>query len=422
MSGRLAIATANAQLGQRRPRKLPVHLDLRKMPRAPTTNQCRWGRVGSSHHELHGWRGLVGHYRLVASAHPTIGRMTSVLPLSLERLPAAARQWYATLPEKKVVDADALLRSAVAELPAQYAGNWESAAPTADSSRWTNHRNRVALGVAYHWWRWWDDTSDLEQVIQRVRSGHLAYGRVKVDVLSEIVLTECCCQGDNDAAAYFMQHFDPLIRATARRVGGPRAEQEIQDFAAQLFLPREQKPARLALFAGFTPLEAWLRQVVRNEWLARLRKEQSSHVSDSFVPEHASVIPGPDELAEGQECVKILREAFAEVVGELSIDDSVLLRMILIDGVPQQQVAKVLGVHKSTITRHRQRACEQLLAALKRRLSDNNQGRNLRACMRWLSEASSELKRNLGMSVAGLLETMVESSAGEEGKDRDDET
>lgn len=244
--------------------------------------------------------------------------------------------------------------------------------------------NRLADAAGYHWWRFCQDRFvPLRQVIGNVQNGTLAYGRYPTDVFAEVALVEGVCQQQPGSNELFIANYSDAIRAAAFGAGGLRAQQDLEGFEADLMLPRNQRPPRLSTFGGLTPLKFWLSRVVRNEWNNRAR-------ATPLPPRDAGEAgPSPEDSAVEHECLAVFRPLLQSATATLKKREELLLRMVLMDGVPNQEVARLWGVHTSTVTRARQRACRKLADRFWKNAQALGRQAAYRDCVQWISTAPS---------------------------------
>ena len=331
-------------------------------------------------------------------------------------LTEAMGDWLASIADRLDRPVADLLQHRARSLAGVYLAEWGEPVVPLDGPREDRFVDRVAGALAFHWWRFGRlRFRPLDEVVHLVQSGRFAHGRVQGDVLREVVLAEAFCQGHPVAAARFLAEYVPVIAAAARSVGGRRAVEEFQGFEAELILPRDGRPAKLALYSGHTPLRLWLRQVVRNEWMTRARRRTLQPFEGEF--ERVQQAPPSGERIEEHECLDILQPMFEEAVAALTGDQAVVLRMTLLDDVPQKDIARLWNVHKSTISRLQQCACRTLADRFDQLAIARVQQTDAADCLRWLLNASWEGRQFLGESLFRSLQRVeasepVESRAG----------
>lgn len=252
-----------------------------------------------------------------------------------------------------------------------------------------------------------DETIEFDALIRRLEAGQLAYGQVQANVLEEVCLAQALENGENEAAKTFEEEYMPVVRGIASRAGGAAAVDATENFAAELILPRADRPSRLSTFHGRTPLSSWLRVVILNDWVSRKRKRQPINVE---LPEAVVPVVDNNELDQ-QECEHLLRPIFRSAVAAISQQDRLLLKMLILDGVSQQQLAKCFSVHSGTLGRRRQQAAGAILNHVRKASALVPQPRLAADCMQLLlCEGSDQLKCQLGDLLAQAVQAPAQRS------------
>lgn len=310
-----------------------------------------------------------------------------------------ARRWLAGLKPSLGRDPFDAVHDAALDLAHEYTAQWDAHPDSNGPQGLARYTVRIARALEYHWWRYSQKHyRPLEIVLDRVRAGNLAFGRFATDVLREVTLAEGVCQHDARATERFLSEFSRVISNAAVRAGGMRAKQELEGFEAELMIPRDKRPPRLSQYAGHTPLKYWLDRVVWNQWRCRLRAHREHALTrDGEARDHE---PAPAVPLEEYECLSVLQPVFEDSTRILSAEEALLLKMVLLDGVPQQHLAQLWGVHKSTITRTRRRACQKLNDEFWARARRLGQQTDYEECVQWISEASQQMWLTLANSLA----------------------
>jgi DNA-directed RNA polymerase specialized sigma24 family protein len=207
------------------------------------------------------------------------------------------------------------------------------------------HRTPLAEGVLglyatrlwrcmeYHWKRLSElQTIAFAQLAARLEAGDLGYERSSANVLLEITLAHALESRNQEAAMMFETEYIPFVTSIARRLGGQRAVNVFDNFTAELILPRADSSPRIAGYHGRTSLRSWLRAVVANLWVSRQRKREAITMNVLPEPEAADSTATLDH----RPCVQLLRPLFRQAVGRLEAEDRLLIKMLLIDEVPQK--------------------------------------------------------------------------------------
>ena len=309
-------------------------------------------------------------------------------------------RWVVSLPKRHCSDPVGRIRAWSKLLVHHYAREWHAVPDRNGPEGVAKYESRLANVLRYHWWRHCEDGfKPLSCIIEKIQDGELAYGRFHSDILREISLVEGVCQMDQAATEQFLDEFSGDIATAARRAGGVRAQQDLEGFEAELMIPQDDNtPPKLALFAGHTPLRNWLKRVVYNQWCSRLRRQRKLQVNVKL--HDLNSIQGPCESAEAFECLNVLKPVFEQSAEVLDPDSALMLRMNLLDGVPRQQLARLWGVHKSTITRTCQRNCRQIADRFWQLVENYGRQEEYEDCIHWISTVSPQTWSMLGNYLA----------------------
>jgi hypothetical protein len=234
------------------------------------------------------------------------------------------------------------------------------------------------------------------RIIERLESGDLGGIKVRANLLRDVVLAQALQLGEGRAAGVFEVEYMPVVRSMARRVGGERAVDAVENFGAELMMPREGREPRIATYQGRTALAHWLGPVVANVCRTELRRRKPD-VPLVFEPDgRESPMVRLQPVVELDPCEDLLRPIFLAVGQQLDPEDRLLLQMLMLDGVPQKDLARSLGLNSGTITRRRQRASESILVSTRRLAAQCQQPRQAEDCLGLvLAGDDAELRRGL---------------------------
>lgn len=165
-------------------------------------------------------------------------------------------------------------------------------------------------------------------------------------------------QGDHEAFAVVVRHYDPVLRRLAYRVlGSPeRMDDALQEAYVKAFraLPR---------FRGHSQLVTWLHRIVFNACLDELRRTDDEVVPLDDAPEtlagtadHADVVAG--------------RERLEQALAALAPHDRAAVMLVDAQGFDYRTAAEVLGIPAGTVASRLNRA----RAALRRALGESAKG------------------------------------------------
>lgn len=167
----------------------------------------------------------------------------------------------------------------------------------------------------------------------------------------DLYLACACARGLPAALALFERHHLPSARqALARRGLAPDVVDEaLQRVRERLLMPRGEQPPRLAEYDGRGPLEAWVRTVALRLALTELR-ERAARPAE---PLGTALLPAQDAsfAALKHRHHEALEASIAAALASLEPRERTLLRLHLVEGVGVEDIGRVHGVSRATMTR-----------------------------------------------------------------------
>ena len=213
------------------------------------------------------------------------------------------------------------------------------------------YAKRVWVCLEYHWKRLAHEKRiAFEDVVKQLQPAETDDETPPDSILRDVVLAQSLELGESRAAEQFENEYMPVVRAVARRTGGQRAMDAVDNFAADLILTRGDRPARIAGYQGRTFLKSWLRTVVVNFCVSGFRKQREVH------PETLSELAVAENTAASSDhsrCESLLQPIFKQSVQVLESEDRLLITMLVLDNVPQKELAQALGINTGNVTRRR---------------------------------------------------------------------
>jgi RNA polymerase sigma-70 factor (ECF subfamily) len=192
--------------------------------------------------------------------------------------------------------------------------------------------------------------------------------------VDELALARACAAGNNSAWEIFLTRYREKLYLSALRIA--REDSAARDLADTLYADlygtttREgQRISKLASYTGRGSLEGWLRTVLAQEYVNRYRRtkrlvsldEESEEGVQFRAPEPETAAPPDTRLAQATDEALIL----------LAAEDRIILSAYYLDRRTLADIARMLGVHESTISRKIDKLAKslrkQILAALTRR-------------------------------------------------------
>jgi RNA polymerase sigma-70 factor, ECF subfamily len=191
--------------------------------------------------------------------------------------------------------------------------------------------------------------------------------------VDELALARACAAGHNSAWEIFLTRFREKLYQSALRIA--REDSAARELADTLYadlygtnLRDGQRVSKLASYTGRGSLEGWLRTVLAQEYVNRYRRtkrlvslEEESEEGMQFASsEPESALPADPRLT----------QATDEALALLSPEDRTILTAYYLDGRTLAEIARMLRVHESTISRKVDKLAKslrkQILAGLTR--------------------------------------------------------
>jgi|tagenome__1003787_1003787.scaffolds.fasta_scaffold20989840_3 RNA polymerase sigma-70 factor (ECF subfamily) len=191
--------------------------------------------------------------------------------------------------------------------------------------------------------------------------------------VDELALARACAAGHDVAWEIFLTRYREKLYLSALRIA--REDSAARELADTLYADlygtstRDgRRVSKLSSYTGRGSLEGWLRTVLAQEYVNRYRKtkrlvsleEESEEGAQFTAPAPEPVVPADNRLA----------QATDEVLGQLSAEDRTILSAYYLDERTLAEIARMLGVHESTISRKIDKLAKtlrkQIVAALTR--------------------------------------------------------
>lgn len=190
------------------------------------------------------------------------------------------------------------------------------------------------------------------------KHGALSEGEARGFFLSlrvdELALARACAAGENSAWEIFLTKFREKLYLSALRIA--REDSAARELADSLYADlygtttREgRRVSKLASYTGRGSLEGWLRTVLAQEYVNRYRKTRRL-VSLEEESEEGVQFRAPEAEPEARTDSR-LTKATDEVLAQLPAEERLVLSAYYLDGRTLAEIARMLGVHESTISR-----------------------------------------------------------------------
>jgi RNA polymerase sigma-70 factor (ECF subfamily) len=195
--------------------------------------------------------------------------------------------------------------------------------------------------------------------------------------VEELALARACAAGNNSAWEVFLTRYREKLYLSALRIA--REDSAARELADSLYADlygtttRDgQRVSKLASYTGRGSLEGWLRTVLAQEYVNRYRRTKRLVSLDEESEEGAQFrAPEPEEVSGGDLEVTTLAAATDEALAALSAEERMILSAYYLDERTLAEIARMLSVHESTISRKIDKLAKslrkQILAGMMRR-------------------------------------------------------
>jgi len=227
--------------------------------------------------------------------------------------------------------------------------------------------------------------------------------------LEELALARACAKGRDRAWEVFLSRYRDKLRDAARSIA--REESLARELADSLYAdlfgtskdggPRNSK---LNSYTGRGSLEGWLRTVLAQAYVDRYRSqrrlvsldEQAEAGVQFRAREDRAPVPDPR-----------LEAATDEALSSLPAEDRFILASYYLDGRTLAEIARLLAVHESTISRK----IEKITGSVRKRIVEGLRRRGMSRAQ--AEEALEADVRDFSLDVRGrLTETTSQENAG----------
>ena len=197
------------------------------------------------------------------------------------------------------------------------------------------------------------------------------YASLRVE---ELALARACAAGQERAWEVFMARYrEKLYDIAAYIAKESSAARELADsLYADLYgtTTRDgQRVSKLASYTGRGSLEGWLRTVMAQEFVNRFRRQRrlvSLDEESEDGAQFAATVPEPAAVVDPR-----VEGATDDVLSRLAAEDRFILASYYLDGRTLAEIARMLAVHESTISRKLDKLAravrKQIVAALERK-------------------------------------------------------
>jgi len=203
---------------------------------------------------------------------------------------------------------------------------------------------------------------DFASILQEVSDRYLSADASRSEVLEllanlrveELALARSCAQGNEAAWEIFLNRYREKLYNAAHSIGPEdTAARDLADsLYADLYGTRTAEGRRISKLNSYTgrgSLEGWLRAVLAQEYVNRYRQQQRLVSLEERT--EAGVQFQAEEPDPAQALDSRLEEATDQALASLAAEDKFILASYYLDGRTLADIARLVGVHESTVSR-----------------------------------------------------------------------
>jgi len=226
--------------------------------------------------------------------------------------------------------------------------------------------------------------------------------------VKELVLARACARGNEVAWEVFLTQYREVLYAAAYGITKQDAAgRELADsLYAELFgmsTRKGQRQSKLASYTGRGSLAGWLRSVLAQRYVDQYRKARRLVSIEDQDAELLIAMP-ETSATDGDLHRTALAESIGAVLAQLAAEDRFLLHAYHLDGRNLADIAKLLRVHESTISRRMKRLGKSLRKQILKHLEASGLSR------RAAEEALSGDVRDIDVNVRRFLQVAGQES------------
>jgi RNA polymerase sigma-70 factor, ECF subfamily len=227
--------------------------------------------------------------------------------------------------------------------------------------------------------------------------------------IEELILARACADGNERAWELFLARYREVLYRSAYAIARQEAAgRELADaLYADLYGLVEvggSRRSRLKSYMGRGSLEGWLRTVLAQRFVDNCRRTRREVRLDESESEEILAAPVSDPEITSANHLACLANSIAVVLTRMNAEERLLVVSYYLDGRALWEIAELLAVHESTISRRIERVAARLRKALVEELQ--RAGLSKRAAQ----EALGTDVRDIEVNVRKLLQGAHERS------------
>jgi RNA polymerase sigma factor (sigma-70 family) len=197
--------------------------------------------------------------------------------------------------------------------------------------------------------------------------------------LEDLRLACACADAVPEAWEYFVGQYRGYLRGCAavllnRSAGAPEAEELADSLFAELYgLSAEKRGSLLRYFHGRSSLKTWLRAVLAQRHVDKIRAERKfeelpdengGFADGAHRPGLSGTVVDPVGDPHRARYLQLFTAALTLALKKVEAQDAVRLRMYYAEERKLAEIGRVLGEHESSVSRHLEKVRRNLRAAV----------------------------------------------------------
>jgi RNA polymerase sigma-70 factor (ECF subfamily) len=188
--------------------------------------------------------------------------------------------------------------------------------------------------------------------------------------LEELVLARACAYGNERAWEVFLNRYRNTLYESAYKIAAEESQARLlaDSLYAELYgvdAKGQQRTSKLVYYQGRGSLQGWLRVVIAQEYINRYRSTKRETSLEAAVEEGAQFASSEQEQAVSDPRVE---QAASAELAALEANERFLLVAYFLDRRTLAEIAKLQGVHESTISRKLERITNGVRKSIRKRL------------------------------------------------------
>jgi RNA polymerase sigma-70 factor (ECF subfamily) len=194
--------------------------------------------------------------------------------------------------------------------------------------------------------------------------------------LEDLALACACAAGIDEAWQYFVNTYRSRLNRAADAIDPSGRARELADaLHGDLFGTTERDGARQSLFRYFhgrSSLATWLRAVLAQRHIDRLRQRRTTEPLDDDESSGTALVVSPAPDPEGPRLRVLVQGAFAAALGLLTARDRLRLRCYYAQQMTLAHIGRLTGEHEATVSRQLSRTRTLIRATVERLLQEKH--------------------------------------------------